>query len=102
MQRSIRGYVWLGVFVVALTLAAASPVSAQSVLDGRRAEFSPSAEHNAVDPTTGVPLVSSYLLQIFVAGGGTPVRSVNIGKPAPEVDGNIHTLVSPISSDCSP
>ena len=99
MQRAFWGNVWRGVFVLAIVLATASAVSAQSIVDASRVEFTPSTDHSAVDPASGVALVQSYSLQIFLAGGSTPVRTVSLGKPAPDVDGMIRrdfvSLLSP-------
>ena len=85
--------------VLTMVLATASSVSAQSILDAGRVEFTPSPQHNAVDSTTGVPIVQSYSLQIFLAGGATPVQTVSLGKPSPESDGmirvNFLSLLSP-------
>ena len=77
------------ILCIAVMLATASVVSGQSITDGRRVEFIPSAEHDAVDPTTGASLVLGYSLQVFTAGGTTPVQTLYLGKPAPETDGLI-------------
>src|SRR3954470_1266327 len=78
-----------GLMALLLLLAIAPAVSAQSITDARRVEFTPSADHNATDPTTGVALVTNYSLDVFVAGGATPVSSANLGKPTPATDGMI-------------
>jgi hypothetical protein len=65
-----------------------SVAGAQSVVDGRRVEFTPSVDHDVVE-TDGTAVVSSYSLQFFVAGGVTPVETVDLGKPAPDSDGFI-------------
>src|SRR5688500_4016848 len=89
MQRSMIRNAWRGFFVLVAVLATASVVSGQSITDGRRVEFIPSAEHDAVDPSTGASLVVGYSLQVFPAGGTTPVQTLYLGKPAPEADGLI-------------
>jgi hypothetical protein len=89
MQRSRFVNVWRGVFVLALLLATTSTTSAQSITDARRVEFTPSPDHNATDPATGVAIVQSYSLQVFLAGGTTPQQAVSLGKPAPQSDGMI-------------
>ena len=89
MQRSRFLNVWRGVFVLALVLAATSTTSAQSIVDARRVEFTPSSDHNASDPATGVAIVQSYSLQVFLAGGRTAQQTVSLGKPAPGSDGMI-------------
>jgi len=61
---------------------------AQSIVDASRVEFTPSAEHDAVE-TDGTPIVSNYTLQFYIAGGVVPLETVNLGKPAPDPDGLI-------------
>src|SRR3954467_7699213 len=78
-----------GLMALLVLLAVAPAVSAQSITDARRVEFTPSADHNATDPTSGVALVTNYTMDVFVAGGATAVSSANLGKPAPETDGMI-------------
>ena len=97
------GNVRRGVIALAGLLAIAPAALAQSITDARRVEFTPSADHSVVDPTTGVALVTNYSLQIFPAGGATPVRTANLGKPAPEGDGMIRIdFVSLLSSPLTP
>jgi hypothetical protein len=62
-------------------------VRAQTAVDARIAEFVPSADHNQV--TDGTAMVSSYELQIFQAGTTQIVQTINLGKPAPQLDGKI-------------
>ena len=78
-----------GLFASLLLLAFPPAVSAQSIIDARRVEFTPSADHNATDPTTGAALVTSYRLDVFVAGSTGVVSTANLGKPAPAADGMI-------------
>src|SRR5947207_1451249 len=78
-----------GLIASLLLLAIAPAVAAQSITDARRVEFTPSADHNAVDGTTGVALVTNYTLDIYLAGGSTVVQTANLGKPTPEADGMI-------------
>lgn len=76
--------------IAGLTLLALVPaVSAQSITDARRVEFTPSVDHNATDPTSGVALLTNYALDVYVAGGATVVSTANLGKPAPAADGMI-------------
>ena len=97
------GNIRRGVIALAGLLAIAPAALAQSITDARRVEFTPSTDHSAVDPTTGVALVTNYSLQIFPAGGATPVRTANLGKPAPEGDGMIRVdFVSLLSSPLTP
>jgi len=69
-----------------LVLAAAA--SAQTVIDPNFAEFDPSADHSATG-ADGSPRVSFYTLTIFQAGTTTPLQTLNVGKPAPDLDGKI-------------
>src|SRR6185436_4581549 len=78
-----------GLLICIVLLAMAPAVAAQSITDARRVEFTPSADHNAVDPTSGVALVTKYTLDVYVAGGATPVSNADLGKPAPQSDGMI-------------
>lgn len=82
------GRSWRVVPGVVAALLLASQVRAQSVVDARRVEFTPSPEHNAVT-TTGTPLVERYSIEVFVAGAIWPVSSADLGKPAPQSDGMI-------------
>src|SRR5262245_63641198 len=84
LYRTLRG-----LLACIMLLAIAPVVAAQSITDARRVEFTPSADHNAVDPTSGVALVAKYTLDVYVAGGTTPVSNADLGKPAPETDGMI-------------
>src|SRR5262245_53219399 len=74
---------------VAVLLALAPAASAQSITDARRVEFTPSADHNATDPSSGVALLTNYAMDVYVAGGSTVVSSADLGKPAPGTDGMI-------------
>jgi len=76
------------VFVALAMLVSAARVSAQSIVDPQRAEFTPSADHSATT-TEGVPLVQSYSLSIYQAGSTEALQTVNLGKPAPEADGKV-------------
>ena len=98
MHRSIGEKVSLGVVLLAIVLAAAAPVNAQSIVDAGRVEFTPSADHNVIDSESGAARVQSYSLDIFVAGGASPVRTVSLGKPAPESDGMIRLSFLPLLS----
>jgi len=78
-----------GLLACIMLLAIAPAVAAQSITDARRVEFTPSADHNAVDPTSGQALVSNYALDVYIAGGSTVVSTANLGKPTPAADGMI-------------
>jgi hypothetical protein len=101
MCAAIAHSVRYGSITVLLGLSLVSTVSAQSILDARRVEFTPSVDHSAVD-SSGVAVVTRYTIDVFVAGGTTPVQSANLGKPAPGVDGMIRVdfvalLTSPLT-----
>lgn len=87
MQLNIKN-VRLGLLTLAIALVFAPVALAQSIVDARRIEFTPSADHAIVD-ANGTGLVQSYLLGIFVTGGTTPTQTVTLGKPALDVDGMI-------------
>jgi len=78
-----------GLIALLLFVAIAPAASAQSIVDARRVEFTPSTDHNATDPASGAALVTNYTLDVYVAGGSTVVSSANLGKPAPGTDGMI-------------
>jgi hypothetical protein len=85
----------------AVVLAAAAPVAAQSVVNPSLAEFTPSADHDAV--ANGVPVVTRYELEIFQQGQTSAVRTIGLGKPAPAADGKIRVdfanlLTSPLTA----
>ena len=86
-----------------LLLTMAPAVSAQSILDPARIEFTPSGSQSALDVRTGTPLIQSYALDIYVAGSATVVQRVNLGNPAPDPDGMIRVdfvqlLTAPLST----
>jgi hypothetical protein len=70
-------------------LSFAPTVAAQSITDARRVEFTPSPDHNAVDPTSGLALVTNYTLDVFISGGTVPTQTANLLKPTPDIDGMI-------------
>ena len=92
-----------GLIAAILLLGIVPAVSAQSISDARRVEFTPSPDHSAVDPNSGAALVTNYTLAVYVAGGATPVSTANLGKPALDVDGMIRLdfvalLTTPLSN----
>src|SRR5919108_4648475 len=87
-----------GLLALAFVVLSVTAVHAQSITDPQRVEFTPSADHNAVD-ASGTPIVTNYSLQIYTAGSSTIVQTVLLGKPAPEADGMIRVnFVSLLSS----
>ena len=87
MQVHSSRRVVLGLVLAAL-LAHAARVQAQSIVDARRLEFSPSPQHFDV-LASGSPVVDHYTVEVFVAGGASPVAFGDLGKPSPETDGMI-------------
>ena len=69
-------------------LCAARFAGAQSIVDARRVEFSPSPHHSVVDEN-GMPILNHYTMQIYEAGAPTPFETAELGKPAPDADGFI-------------
>src|SRR6266513_646356 len=88
-QYSISRTVRCGVAVFALLLAIAPTIAAQSITDARRIEFTPSPNHNTIDPTTSLALVNNYTVDVFLAGGNVVQQTANLGKPTPDADGMI-------------
>jgi hypothetical protein len=54
-------------------------------------EFAPSPDHATV--TNGSPVVTEYVVTIFVVGQPTPVKTLSVGKPSPGADGKIRAAV---------
>jgi hypothetical protein len=89
--------------VLTAALIAPSEGNAQSITDARRAEFTPSTDHNAVDASTGVALLQRYSLDVFLVGGATPVSTADLGKPTPDADGMIRIdFVSRLTTALTP
>jgi polyisoprenoid-binding protein YceI len=78
-----------GLIASILLLAMASAAAAQSIIDSRRIEFTPSGDLAALDVRTGTPLIQNYRLDIYRAGDATVAQSVNLGTPAADPDGMI-------------
>jgi hypothetical protein len=96
-MRVVENSVVCTLAVFTLLLVGAPAAQAQLVIDPRRSEFAPSADHNAT-ASNGTPIVQSYTLRIFVAGNSTPVQTVNLGKPNPAPDGLIRIDFVPLLS----
>ena len=60
-------------FVILLVVASAIVLTAQTVVDPRYVEFTPSADHNTL-AADGTPLVQRYSLSVFVVGSSVAVR----------------------------
>jgi hypothetical protein len=80
---------WRGIATLAVALSIAPTVAAQSITDAGRVEFTPSPDHSAVDQTSGLALVNTYTLDVFIAGGTVSQQMANLGKPALDTDGMI-------------
>jgi len=80
--------------VLFLVLLGAAPLHAQNVVDGGRVEFQPSVDHDTV--VDGVAVLSSYTLNLYVAGSSTVVSTANLGKPTAESDGFIRVSYLPL------
>lgn len=78
----------VGAALLIIGLTGSATASGQSIVDARRVEFTPSADHSVVDPD-GAALVTRYSLDVFVQGGTTAIASADLGKPAPDPDGMI-------------
>ncbi|MDQ3347469.1 MAG: hypothetical protein M3545_05830 [Acidobacteriota bacterium] len=101
MQTNTR-HARLAFLALAFTLAFGHAASAQSIVDARRLEFTPSSDHTTVG-ADGVPLVQSYSLDVFVAGSTQASQTVSLGKPAPASDGMIRLdFVSLLTTPLTP
>ncbi len=69
-------------FVILLVVASAIVLSAQTVVDPRYVEFTPSADHNTL-ASDGTPLVQRYSLSVFPVGSSTATATTDLGKPTP-------------------
>ena len=86
--------------LLGFALLLAAPAGAQTVMDPTTAEFDPSPDHNTL--VDDVPMLERYELEIYAPGVTPPVRTLNLGKPAPAADGKIRTnfallLVPPLT-----
>ena len=69
-------------FVLLLVVWSAIALTAQTVVDPRFVEFTPSADHNTL-ASDGTPIVQRYSLTVFVVGSPSPLDTMDLGKPAP-------------------
>ena len=69
-------------FILFLVVATAAVLSAQTVVDPRYVEFSPSADHNT-NASDGTPLVQRYSLSVYVVGSSVAADTMDLGKPTP-------------------
>src|SRR5262249_31797057 len=102
MFRSLRVLRFRLAIAACLIVGSAPAVLAQSIVDARRGALTPSADRGARDPS-GAPLVTSYQIDVYLAGGTTPVQSASLGKPAPDPDGFIRVdFVSLLATPLTP
>jgi hypothetical protein len=80
MRASILSTVIRFSLVLFTALACPSRASAYPVVDARHLEFTASVDDDAV-AKNGRPLLDHYDLLIFLAGGASPLQTVNLGKP---------------------
>ena len=69
-------------FILFLVVATAAVLSAQTVVDPRYVEFSPSADHNT-NASDGTPLVQRYSLSVYPVGSSVASDTMDLGKPTP-------------------
>ena len=69
-------------FILFLVVASAAVLSAQTVVDPRYVEFSPSADHNT-NASDGTPLVQRYSLSVYPVGSSVAFDTMDLGKPTP-------------------
>ena len=69
-------------FILFLVVATAAVLSAQTVVDPRFVEFTPSADHNT-NASNGTPLVQRYSLSVYVVGSSVAFDTMDLGKPTP-------------------
>src|SRR5262245_34797517 len=75
---------------VAIAMIAPLNSWAQAVIDPTTAEFTPSAEHDAV--SNGVPIVSAYELGFYQIGASQPFQTMSLGKSTRDPDGKIRVV----------
>lgn len=77
-------------FVVAILLCA-TPAFAQTevAVNPDTVTFPISADHAAINPLTGLPVIARYELRLFQEGAAQPFTVQDLGKPAPATDGTI-------------
>ena len=69
-------------FILFLVVATTAVLSAQTVVDPRYVEFSPSADHNT-NASNGTPLVQRYSLSVYPVGSSVAFDTMDLGKPTP-------------------
>jgi hypothetical protein len=95
LHRSQRA-VAIAVTAAALVLHAAT--ARAQVLNPGFVEFLPPPEHHQTLPT-GQRAIASYQVDFYSAGSNDSMRSVPIGRPAPQADGMIRVTLAGLLSD---
>lgn len=65
------------------------------VQDPRFLQFTASPDHSTVGEN-GLPLVQSYVLELYRPGASAPVERIDLGKPSPSAGGVIQIDLSTI------
>jgi len=72
-----------------LLLACAGQASAQVVANPRVAQFDPSPDHGSM-LNSATPVVTNYVLEVYIAGAPAPFHVMDMGKPHPAGDGKLY------------
>ena len=80
------------ILVLAILALAAVSAPAQIVINPTTVECIASADHNTM--FEGQPVLTTYRLELFLQGGTTPAKVIDLGKPTPGTGGLI-TIVNP-------
>jgi hypothetical protein len=83
---------WAAAIVVVLLGVIPSVAAAQVLIDPTAAEFSASPDHDA--SASGIPVVSSYQLELYLPLAPTPFLTVPLGKPSPDANGVIRVSLA--------
>lgn len=85
----MKKYLAVILAVVACLAIGAAPVAAQAVaINPSTVEFTPSADHLAID-LNGQPVVARYELRLYLETAPQPYTTKDLGKPSLNADGKI-------------
>jgi len=88
----------LQLLLVTLCVVAGSRAApAQTMANPGVVEFDASPDHAALRPD-GTPVVTEYVMSVYVAGQSTAVKTVTLGKPAVQPNGKIRVDVRTLMS----
>jgi titin len=90
-------HLFIATAITWLVLLPATPVRAQSILDGQRVQFPPSTDDATLAPD-GTPVLQNYNLTVYLAGTSTAFATANLGHPAADSTGMITVAFSPFLS----